>query len=111
MCTLASALAKRRSHDRKATLLFGESDVSTEDSSRNEILRWRGSLIVSIGANVFLVLMLIMQMSMTTRFRNLTNGLADTGNAAVQAAAAWEKASLKADGELRLCIDRLDKDH
>ena len=69
--------------------------MGTEDSSRNEILRWRGSLIVSLGFNLVLVLMLIMQMSMTAKFRNLTNGLADTGNAAVQAAAAWEKATRK----------------
>ena len=80
-----------------------------EDSSKNEILRWRGSLIVSLGFNLVLVVMLIMQMSMTAKFRNLTNGLADTGNAAVQAAVAWEKASTKADDDLQLCIDRLDK--
>jgi hypothetical protein len=83
--------------------------VGIKDSSRNEILRWRGSLIVSLGFNLVLVVMLIIQMSMTAKFRNLTNGLADTGNAAVQAAAAWEKASTKADDDLQLCIDRLDK--
>jgi hypothetical protein len=64
---------------------------------------------VSLGFNnLVLVVMLIMQMSMTAKFRNLTNGLADTGNAAVQAAAAWEKAITKAD-DLQLCINRLDK--
>jgi hypothetical protein len=83
--------------------------VGTEDHLKDENLRWRGSLIVSVGLNLVLVLMLIMQVSMTTKFRNLTNSLTDTGNAAVQAAAAWEKASVKADDDLRLCIDRLDK--
>lgn len=80
-----------------------------EDNSRSEILRWRGSLIASLGFNLVLVVMLIMQMSMTAKFRNLTNGLANTGNAAVQAAAAWEKASMKADDDLQLCVDRIDK--